>query len=160
VTGGAAASTNGDGGSVVLTPGAKAGTGIVGVIVTAGVVAKKQAAPTAMTTAATIAVAGMLNGIITATHTAGATAAYTLPTGTDMDAALPADFDADKAFDVTIINLSSAAVDTVTVTAGADFTIVGEPIVQSAHSTSTRLNSGTFRCRKNAANTFVAYRVS
>jgi hypothetical protein len=121
---------------------------------------RRQGAPTAMTTAATISVAGMLGGIITATHAAGATAAYTLPTGTVMDAADPADFEANESFDVTIINLSTAAADTVTLTAASGFTIVGDPIVQSAHVSSTRSNSGTFRCRKTAANTYVAYRIS
>lgn len=36
----------------------------------------------------------------------------------------------------------------------------GDPIVQSAHVSSTRLAIGTFRCRKTAANTYVAYRIS
>ena len=122
---------------------------------------KVQAAPTAMTVAATISVAAIKAGLITATHSAGATAAYTLPTGTVMDAALTADIIINDSFDFTIINLSAALADTITLTAAATgFTIVGQATVDSAHGDSEFPSSGTFRCRKTAANTFVAYRTA
>lgn len=119
-----------------------------------------QGAPTAMTTAATMTVAGLLSGIITGTHAAGATAAYTLPTGTLMDAA--SEWAIGESFDWVLINLSAAAADTITVTAGTDHTIVGNPIVQSAHSTTGGIygNSSQWRTRKTAANTFVSYRIA
>lgn len=118
-----------------------------------------QATPIAKTTAVTLLAADILNGIVTATHTAGATAAYTLPTGTLMDAA--SEFVADDSFDWHIINLSAAAVDTVTLTAGTAHTIVGNPIVQSAHVTTGGItgSAARFRTRKTAANTFVTYRI-
>lgn len=119
-----------------------------------------QGDPTAMTTAATITVAGILSGIITGTHSAGATAAYTLPTGTLLDAA--SDMAVGDSFNWSLLNLSAAAVDTITLTAGTDHTIVGNPIVQSAHSTTGGIygNSAMWRTRKTAANTFVTYRIA
>ena len=159
VVGGAAASTNGNGGNVVLTPGALAGTGLAGMSVIHGVPVVDQGAPNAQTTAATLTIANLLTGIVTGTHTAGATQAYTLPTGTLSDAGVQ--MAADEAFEWTLINLSAAAADTITVTAGVGHTLVGEGIVQSAHASTGLLygSSGRFRTRKTAANTFVTYRV-
>ena len=162
VTGGAASSTNGDGGSVVLTPGAKAGTGINGVIRNVGIATKQQAAPSAMTVAATITTGAIRVQLIEATHPGGAaTVALTLPTGTDMDAAMPAAFAVNDSIDLSIINIGSAdAVDTYTLTANTDFTVVGNAIIQGNHASSTGCSTGTFRLRKSAANTYVAYRIS
>jgi len=120
---------------------------------------KTQATPTAMTTAATITVAGILNGIITGTHAAGATQAYTLPTGTALQAALSNVFLINASFEFTIINLSAALADTITLTASTGITIVGKAIIDSAHADSEFPSSGTFRVRKTAANTFVVYRI-
>jgi hypothetical protein len=120
---------------------------------------KKQAAPTAMTGAAAITAAAIKAGLITGTHTVGATQAYTLPTGTVMDAALTSFILVNDSFDFTIINLSAALLDTITLTAAAGFTIVGQALVESAHANSEFPSSGTFRVRKTAANTFVAYRL-
>jgi len=119
-----------------------------------------QPTPTAKTTAATLTIAELLTGILTGTHAAGATAAYTLPTGTLTDAG--GLFGVNDSFDWSLINLSAAAVDTITVTAGTDHTIVGNPIVQSAHASTGGIygNSGRFRTRKTAANTFVTYRIA
>lgn len=151
------------GATIVIEAGAQPAYYTVG---TAPVVAKNvngvkyQGAPTAMTTAATITVAGLLGGIITGTHAAGATQAYTLPTGAVMDAA--SEFAVGESFDVCIINLSAAAADTITLTAASGFTIVGNAIVQSAHSSTGGIygNSAQYRCRKTAADTFVAYRIA
>lgn len=121
----------------------------------------EQGAPTAMTTAATITVAALAGGLITGTHTAGATAAYTLPTGIVLDAGV--DMAIGQAFDFTIINLSAAAADTITLTAPASgITLVGEPVVAASHSTTGELygTSATWRMRKTAAETFICYRVS
>ena len=128
-------------------------------IIVRGLFGKVQAAPTAMTIAATITVAALKAGLITGTHAAGATQAYTLPTGTVMDAALTSYFINNDSFDFTIINLSAALADTITLTAAATFTIVGQATVDSAHGDSEFPSSGTFRVRRTAANTFVAYRL-
>ena len=166
--GGDASGNDGDGGSfafIVGSAGSGGGgvSGVDGVIRLAGTVAVKQGSPTTVTTAATLTVAQMLSGIITGSDTDGATVALTLPTGTAMDAALPDDFSADDSFDIVIINLSSDEVaDTYTLTANTgsgDFTIVGPAIIASSHA-DAETNAATFRCRKTAANTFVAYRIS
>lgn len=119
-----------------------------------------QVTPAAKTVAVTLTGAELLTGLITGTHAAGATQAYTLPTGTLLDAA--STFGVDEYFDWTLINLSAAAADTITVTAGADHTVVGTMVVASAHSTTGLLygNSARFRTRKTAANTFVTYRLA
>lgn len=121
---------------------------------------KAQAVPTAKTTAATLTIAELLTGILTATHTAGATVAYTVPTGTLVEAGCVLDIG--DSFDWVLINLSAAALDTITVTAGTDHTLVGNPIVQSAHSTTGGIygSSGMFRTKKTALNTMVTYRIA
>ena len=122
---------------------------------------KYQAAPVAMTVAATITEAALRGGLITGTHAEGATQAYILPTGAVLDAALSPDFVINSSFDFTIINLSAAAADTITLTASVGITIVGNPIIDAnLIYTSWYLNAGTFRVRKTAADTFVAYRIS
>lgn len=122
--------------------------------------AQYQGAPTAMTTAASITITGILSGIITGTHTAGATAAYTLPTGALTDAG--SQFSVGDSIDWSLINLSAAAADTITVTAATGHTIVGNPIVQSAHVSTGGVygNSSIWRTRKTAADTFVSYRIA
>jgi len=122
-------------------------------------VGKRQTAPTAMTVAATITAAALKGGLITGTHSAGATQAYTLPLGSDMDDALTSFVINNDSFDFTIINLSAALADTITLTANTGFSIVGQALIESAHVNSEFPSSGTFRVRKTAADTFVAYRL-
>ena len=166
--GGDASGNDGDSGSFAVTIGA-AGTGgggtigVAGVIRLAGNIARKQGAPATVTTAATLTVAQMLSGIITGSDTDAGTVNLTLPTGTAMDAALPSDFAVNDSFDIVIINLSPDEVaDTYTLvanTGSGDFTIVGPAIIASSHA-DAETNAATFRCRKTASNTFVAYRIS
>ena len=121
----------------------------------------RQGTPPAMTTAATISVESMLSGIITGTHAVGATQAYTLPLGADMDDGLTSYMVNDASFDITIINLSPADADTITLTANTGFTIVGQPIVDANEwEVAWYPNYGTFRCRKVDTDTFVAYRIA
>lgn len=119
-----------------------------------------QPAPTAKTTAVTLTIAELKTGIITGTHAAGATQGYTLPTGALTDAGVSMAID--DSFDWVLINLSAAAADTITVTAGSGHTIVGNPIVQSAHVSTGGIygNSAQYRTRKTAADTFVSYRIA
>ena len=119
-----------------------------------------QPAPTAKTTAATLTIAELLTGIITGVPTAtGATIAYTLPTGTLIDAGVT--MAVDDSFDWVLINSALAAADTITVTANTGHTIVGGPIVQSLHVSTGGITgySAAFRTRKTAADTFVTYRI-
>jgi hypothetical protein len=118
-----------------------------------------QVTPNAETVAVTLTAADILTGLVTGTHTAGATQAYTLPTGTLLDAA--STFLVNEYFDWTVLNLSAAAADTITVTAGADHTVQGTMICQSAHSSTGLIHGNALRLRtvKTAANTFVTYRL-
>lgn len=159
LTGGAGTAGNGDGGNINLAVGAAHGTGKAGMVHNRGVVTVTQGAPTAKTTTATLTIAELLTGILTGTHAAGSTQTYTLPTGTLTDAAVQ--MSNGDAFDWYLINSSAAAADTITVAAGTDHTVVGNMIVQSAHSSTGGVygNSAHFRTRKTAANTFVTYRL-
>ena len=104
-----------------------------------------QPAPNAFNVTGTLTTAQLLGGIVTSTTAAAVTA--TVPTGTQLDAA--AGLLVDEAFDVTFIATGANAL---TLTAATGITIVGAAAVATA-------TSGTFRFRKTAANTFVAYRV-
>lgn len=118
---------------------------------------------TAKNAAATLTAAELLGGEITVTHTTGGTLTHTLPTGTLMDAA--GAMEIGDSFEWTLINLSAAAADSVTIAAGTNHTIVGSAIVISAHVTtggaitSQGVNSARFRTRKTAANTYVTTRI-
>ncbi len=127
-------------------------------VVTRGVLSKKQAAPVAKTTSDTLTAADLLVGIITVTQGGGGISTQTLPTGTLMDAAMPNEFAIDDSFEFTVINLG-AAVEAFVLAAGTGFTIVGNANIEEPD-VITNASSGTFRCRKTAANVFVAYRVS
>lgn len=121
-----------------------------------------QAAPAAKTVAVTLTAAELLGGLITAISGAGATAAYTLPLGTAMETAfiaLKPDLAVNDSFDFSIINISTVATDTITLTANTGFTIVGQAIVDDNNATNT-VASGMFRVRRTAANVYVAYRIA
>ena len=119
-----------------------------------------QPTPNAQTTSGTLTIAGLLTGIITGNHTTGATATYTLPTGSACETGI--DFLINQSFEWSLINLSLAVADTITIAANTGHTIVGNPIVQSAHADSGGKwgSSGLFRTRKTALNTFITYRIS
>jgi hypothetical protein len=132
------------------------------VIRNVGVVFGTQPAPATPTVAATITIAQLLTGILESTPTAtGATVAYTLPIGTNMDTAA-AGLATGDCFDWTCINLALAAADTITITANTNHTIVGNPIVQSSHVSTGGIygNSARFRSRKTGAATWVTYRIA
>jgi len=124
-----------------------------------GTVVTRQGAPSNKTATSTITAAELLSRIVTKTGTPGFTQALTLPTGTLLDAALPATFVKDDAFEYAIINLSAAETDTVTMTAGADHSIVGVALVESSHEDAETISSAIFRCRKTTTNTFISYRI-
>lgn len=157
VTGGAALSTNGGGGSAVLTGGAKAGTGIAGGVRAESVFIKQVAAPTARTTSAALTGAIVAGGMITVTQGGGANSAQQMPTGQQLQDALPADFATGDSIDFVVINLGGAS-ETVSVTVNTDVTIVGRATIDVAAATAS--GSGIFRIRKTADHVFVVYRIS
>ena len=117
-----------------------------------------QGTPTAATVTATLTPAQLRTGIIT-DQGGGAAVALTLPDGADMDDAFP-DIAIDQGFDVSVINISTAAADVITMTSpGADFTIVGNAII-AANTAVTDNSQGLFRARRTAADTWVLYRMA
>lgn len=152
VTGGAGTAGNGSGGSVILAGGAKHGSGLDGGVFNRGTFQmRSQAAPQTATDTATLTAAQLLGGIISATPTAAAN--YTLPTGTDLKAALPTDLAAGDSFDVYVINLGGSG-DDITILVGADITIVGNPVITVAVPSQALL-----RFRFVSGTTFVMYRI-
>jgi len=134
-------------------------TGVGGTLNTIATPVIQQVSPSTPTTVTTLTVANLLKRLITATPTAtGSTVVYTLPTGTNMDGG--GTFVNDTAFDWSITNLAAAAADTITITANTNHTIVGNPIVNSSHSSTVADSSAVFRSRKTATNTWVTYRIS
>lgn len=123
-------------------------------------IAYSQLAIATNNTTASLLSSDMMTGIITSTHTVGATLNLTLPTGTLLDTA--AGLQIGKGFEWSLINLSLAAADTVTLNAASGHTIVGAVLVPSGHATTGGLNgtnSARFFTRKTAANTFITYRL-
>lgn len=105
-----------------------------------------QGAPTALNATGTLTVAAILSGIVTSTTAAGVAA--TLDTGAIVDAA--GEFAVNDSFDWNVINTGGNAF---TVTAAASgHTVAGAGAVAAGE-------SGVFRTRKTAADTFVTYRV-
>jgi hypothetical protein len=123
-------------------------------------VVSNQPVPNAQTTTITLTIDNLLTKIITGTHSAGATQTYTLPTGTLTDAGVQ--FNVGDSFDWALINLSAAAINTITVAPGTGHTLVGGAVVQSANATTGELygSSGMFRTKKTATNTYVTYRIA
>ena len=119
---------------------------------------KRQGAPATMTGAATLTAAQLLTGIVVATPVAAVD--YTLPTGEDLDDALTLFMGDDASFDFSIINLSATDDDIITLLVNTGVTIVGSPYVNANEfEQSYYRNTGVFRCRKTADDTFIVYRI-
>lgn len=119
---------------------------------------RAQGAPVALTTTATLLSADVINGLFTANQAGGATATYTMPTGTDLEAALPASFGTGDAFDFSLVNISTVAAEDVAIQGGVDTTLVGSGAVQSNDAITSK-SSATFRVRKTGTHAFSFYRI-
>lgn len=119
----------------------------------------KSPAPVALTVTAGLTAAQLIVGAFTANQGAGAVATYTLPTVALLNAALPADFAVDDAFDFTLVNISVNAAEDVTIATAAGWTLVGNMTVNSNDAIATP-SSGRFRARKTSATTFTLYRIA
>lgn len=106
-----------------------------------------QDAPVNNNTSITVTASSLLTGLLSATP--GGAINYTLPTGTQMDTACAGKVGVNESFDFSIINLAAFVI---TFVAAAGFTIFGTVTVAAN-------TSATFRVRKSAANTFIAYRI-
>lgn len=159
VTGGAAgAGSNGNGGDVTISGGAKDGTGVVGVVREEGVVLRQQGAPNAQTVSATLTAANILTGIITVAQGAAGASALQLPLATAMDTALPSSVAGD-ALDFSLINISTVAAESASITTNTGWTLVGD-IDVAANSAITTKSAGRFRARKTGAGAWTLYRLS
>jgi len=150
---GGAAAGSGDGGAVVVTTGTS-GSGVAGNVHLRAKVLGYVGTPETATDDATLTDAQILGGILVGTPTAAA--AYTMRTGTQIEAALGGTLATGDYFDLTVINLGGAG-DIITMTGAANMTFVGCEEIDDEGADITP--SGTFRFVRGAANTFVAYRI-
>jgi hypothetical protein len=104
-----------------------------------------QAAPTAKAAAATLTGAELLTGILSTT---GTTYTITLPTGTNIDAAVSTSLAANGFFDWWVVNTATGAI---TIGANGNTTLGSLTIALAT--------SAQFRFRKTAANTYTVYRL-
>lgn len=109
------------------------------------------AAPQTATSTATLTTAQVINGWLVASPGTSA-ATYTLPTGADLDAAVP-NATVGSTFDLSIINTGTSS-GTVTLAVSTGVTDGGNAVVAVPVT-----SSALFRFRKTADNTFVAYRI-
>lgn len=165
-SGGNASAGTGDGGAggtVTITAGSggtsAGGTaGIDGVIITKSVLLVNQGAPAAKTTSATLTAAEVLTGIITLNQGAAGATAQQLPLATAMDTALP-DSAAGDSFDFSVINISTNAAETGSVTTNTGWTLVGNMLL-AANTAVTDISQGRFRARKTGAGAWTLYRIA
>jgi hypothetical protein len=120
---------------------------VAGATMTTGVIYRNQPAQTSKAAAATLTIAELLTGIIQVT---ASSVALTLPTGTNIEGGVPANFPTNMSFDFSVINTSTSGAATLGTATG--LTLVGRMAVDNA-------TSGMFRVRKTGTNTFTVYRI-
>jgi hypothetical protein len=159
VAGGAAGTgSNANGGDVTIAGGAKDGTGVDGVTRVNGVRLQQQGNPAAKTTSATLTAAEVLTGIITVNQGAAGASAQQLPAASAMDTALPTSVAGDS-FDFSVINISTVAAESASLTTNTGWTLVGDMDV-AANNAATTKSAGRFRARKTGTAAWVLYRLS
>lgn len=117
-----------------------------------------QGAPNAQTVSATLTAANLLTRIITVNQGGAAASALQLPLATAMDTALPASI-AGTAFDFSLINISTVAAESASITTNTGWTLVGDADVQ-ANSAATTKSAGRFMARKTGTGAWTLYRLS
>lgn len=154
VTGGAGTAGNGNGGDANISGGAANGSGVAGLVRVGSVLLVTQGAPGSQDTAATLTAAQILAGIVTSAPAAAIN--LQLPLATAMDTALPTS-GAGDAFDFSLINTSTTAANTDTLTTNTGWTLVGNVIVPGL--TAGPGTSGRFRARKTGTGAWTLYRL-
>lgn len=114
-----------------------------------------QGAPSSQDTAATLTAAQLIAGILTSAPAAAIN--LQLPLATAMDTALPAAA-AGMSFDFSLVNTSTTAANTDTITTNTGWTLVGNMVVPGA--TAGPGTSGRFRARKTGTGAWTLYRLS
>lgn len=125
----------------------------------ANTTATTQGAPTAKTTSTLLTAAELLTRIITVAQGAGASSALQLPTGTNIQNALPSGFAVGDTIEFSVINTSTVDAEDATITVNTDVTIVGSADIV-AHSDANKPSSALFRLRKTADHVFICYRIA
>jgi hypothetical protein len=123
-----------------------------------GIVTVTQGTPTAATVSATLTAANLLTGIITVNQGGAGASAQQLPAGGDLDTALPAAVAGD-AFDFSVINISTTAAESASLTTNTGLTLVGDMDI-AANSAVTTKSAGRFRARKTGTALWTVYRLS
>ena len=165
VGGSADSKTGGEGGSVVITPGAAGETTeIEGGLYLRGATSmpvffKTTVAAAAKTTDTTLTVAEVFGGILVVDDGGGATSSHALPTGTAMTAAAPPNIAAGDSFYFHVINEGTTAAELAVITAGADFTIQGSGTIEELDA-AINPSSGMFLIRFVTGNTWTCTRVA
>jgi hypothetical protein len=117
-----------------------------------------QPAPFAATVSATLTTANLQTLIITVLQGAGANSAQQLPLATAMDTAFSAAI-VGSSFDFYIVNISSTAAETASVTTNTGWTLVGSMSI-GAIGAATSETTGHFRARKTGTGTWTLYRLA
>ena len=163
--------TSGRGGAVILTPGT-IGTNDGGTAPIAGAVHLRKAAnaempvffqtavfPAAKTTDAVLTVAEVFGQVLVIDDGGGATATMTLPTGTAMSAAAPADIASGDSFYFHVINEGTTATELAVIAAGSNFLLQGSGTIEEQDS-AINPSSGTFIIRFVSGNDWTCSRVA
>lgn len=124
----------------------------------AGINTTTQGAPAAATVSATLTAANLQTGIITVLQGAAGASAQQLPLATAMDTAFPGSI-AGTAFDFSVINISTNAAESASLTTNTGWTLVGDMDI-AANSAATTKSAGRFRARKTGTGAWVLYRIS
>lgn len=114
---------------------------------------KSVPVPATATATATLTAAQVLNGILLGSPGTSA-ASYTLPTVSDLEAALPSAAKAGVSFDFSVMNVDGSSSGVITLVAGTGWTLVGLMTVVATAGTSQM-----FRARKSGDGAWTLYRL-
>ena len=110
--------------------------------------------PATATATATLTAAQVLNGILLGSPGASA-ASYTLPTVSDLEAALPSAAKPGVSFDFSVVNVDGNTSGVITLVAGTGWTLVGLMTVVATAGTAQ-----AFRARKSGDGAWTLYRMA
>ena len=110
-------------------------------------------APATATATATLTAAQVLNGILLGSPSTSA-ASYTLPTVTDLEAALPSATKPGVSFDFSVVNVDGSSSGVITLVTNTGWTLVGLMTVVATAGTAQM-----FRARKTGDGTWSLYRI-
>jgi len=116
-------------------------------------------APATATVTATLTAAQVLNGILLGSPGSSA-AAYTLPTVTDLEAALPSAVKVGASFDFSVINVDGSSSGVITITTNTGWSIGTSGSQGLMTIAATAGTTQAYRARKTGVGTWALYRIS